>query len=481
MIENTELEELAHALELGEGFALHFVVCNTPALYPQLLESVRAKVPAPIYPLTIPRDFDGLIDVWLAEQVHDFPKDAVIFLYGLADMLAIEKHDEASCLKRHHILQQLNWQRNAYQRLQRGLVIWVRTDAMRLIALYASDFYDWRTGVFEYHPPQEQRCEVVRQSVSSFDSEWNALLGLPLAEKRRWLSVLQGLIDELAHAATSDEQQMLAKLLNDQGELYLSLGEYELAKRCFKKTLVIRENILGKQHPDYVESLNNLASVYRDQGQYPQALPLFQEALAIAKQISGENPRLYTMSLNNLANLYQDQGQYEQAIPLYHESLKVTEQVSGKQHSDYATSLNNLAGLYEKQGQYEQALPLYQEASIIFRQVLGKQHPSYATSLHNLAHLYRKQGQYVQARLLYQEVLKITEQGLGKQHSDYGTSLNGLANLYQLQGEYDKALPLFQEALNILNNALGEQHPHTQTVRRNYESLLEQLQMPPIG
>ncbi len=195
MIAETELQELCRALELGEGFALHFVVCNTPAIYPALLESLRAACQPPIYPCTIPRDLDTLIDVWLSEQVRDLPPDAVIFLYGLADLLAVPQQDETGYLKRHNILQQLNWQRNAYQRLQRTLVIWVRSEAMRLIACYASDFYDWRTGVFEYHPPREQCHEVIQQNLVGFDREWSALHGLSLVEKQRWLGTLQGLID----------------------------------------------------------------------------------------------------------------------------------------------------------------------------------------------------------------------------------------------------------------------------------------------
>jgi len=47
-IESTELKRLCRALELGEGFALHFVVCNTPAIYPPLLESLRAACQPPI-------------------------------------------------------------------------------------------------------------------------------------------------------------------------------------------------------------------------------------------------------------------------------------------------------------------------------------------------------------------------------------------------------------------------------------------------
>jgi tetratricopeptide (TPR) repeat protein len=375
MIAETELQELCRALELGEGFALHFVVCNTPAIYPALLESLRAACQPPIYPCTIPRDLDTLIDVWLSEQVRDLPPDAVIFLYGLADLLAVPQQDETGYLKRHNILQQLNWQRNAYQRLQRTLVIWVRSEAMRLVACYASDFYDWRTGVFEYHPPQEQRHEVIQQNLVGFDPEWSAIEGLSLAEKQRWSGVLQGLIDELADPATPAEQQTLAKLLNDQGELYLSLGEYKLAKPCYEKALTIREHVFGRNHQDVAEVLNNLAGSYYLQGQYEQALPLFQEALKIREQVLGKQHPNYAFSLNNLALLYSSQGQYEQALLLHQEALRIREQVLGKQHPYYASSLNNLANLYSSQGQYEQALPLFQEALKIVTEVLGEQHP----------------------------------------------------------------------------------------------------------
>jgi len=174
---------------------------------------------------------------------------------------------------------------------------------------------------------------VVQQSMAGFNREWSAIQGLSLVERQRWLGTLQGLIDELATATTPAEQQMLAKLLNDQGRLYYSLGEYELAKPCYEKALVIRERIFGRNHQD-------VAGV-----------------------------------LNNLANLYRAQGQYEQALSLHQEALKIREQVLGKQHPDTARSIWWLATYYERIQDDEQALPLYQEALRIFTHALGEQHP----------------------------------------------------------------------------------------------------------
>ena len=49
------------------------------------------------------------------------------------------------------------------------------------------------------------------------------------------------------------------------------------------------------------------------------------------------------------------------------------------------------------------------------------------------------------------------------------------ALLYQEQGKYAEAEPLFKRALAICERALGPDHPHTQTVRRKYDGLLQEM------
>jgi len=102
---------------------------------------------------------------------------------------------------------------------------------------------------------------------------------------------------------------------------------------------------------------------------------LYQESLKIREQVLGKEHPDYATSLNNLAMLYNSQGKYEEALPLYQEALKIYEQVLGKYHPYYALSLNNLAGLYDSQGKYEEALPLLQQAVEIFTKALGEKHP----------------------------------------------------------------------------------------------------------
>jgi tetratricopeptide (TPR) repeat protein len=106
------------------------------------------------------------------------------------------------------------------------------------------------------------------------------------------------------------------------------------------------------------DRLNELGMEQYRKAQYAQALESFQRSLAIREQALGANHPDVATSLNNLANLYQRaQGQYSKAEPLYQRSLAIREQALGANHPDVAVSLNNLAGCIN-QGQYSKAEPL---------------------------------------------------------------------------------------------------------------------------
>ncbi len=53
-----------------------------------------------------------------------------------------------------------------------------------------------------------------------------------------------------------------------------------------KRSLAIREKVLGHDHPDVARSLNNLADLYQRQGRYADAEPLFKRRLRSARRPS---------------------------------------------------------------------------------------------------------------------------------------------------------------------------------------------------
>ena len=95
--------------------------------------------------------------------------------------------------------------------------------------------------------------------------------------------------------------------------------------------------------------------------------------------------------------------------------------------------------------------------------------------------LYDTVGLYEKAESLYKQSTEIRRTALGEHHPDFAASLNNLAGLYGAMGRYEEAEPLHRQAVDKFRSLLGDSHPSTQTVRKNYELLLQDMgrQPPP--
>ncbi|KAF0112766.1 MAG: Tfp pilus assembly protein PilF [Rhodospirillaceae bacterium] len=168
-------------------------------------------------------------------------------------------------------------------------------------------------------------------------------------------------------AVPQDPALAEALALNDQVVVLYKQGQYAEAISLARRSLALREKILGTEHPDVAQSLNNLAELYRVQGLYPQAEPLSKRSLAIKEKTLGPEHLGVAISLNNLAALYRAQGFYPQAEPLYKRSLAIREKALGPEHPDVAGSLNNLALLYNNQNRQDDALTHIRRATAMHR------------------------------------------------------------------------------------------------------------------
>ncbi len=79
---------------------------------------------------------------------------------------------------------------------------------------------------------------------------------------------------------------------------------------------MIKENVLGLDHPDVAISLDNLAELYRIQGRYADGEPLLKRSLAIFEQTFGpEHPNVAAF-LKNYAALLRETGRGAEAAKL---------------------------------------------------------------------------------------------------------------------------------------------------------------------
>ena len=60
---------------------------------------------------------------------------------------------------------------------------------------------------------------------------------------------------------------------------------FRIAESFLKRSLEMREALLGPNHPDIAQSLNNLAALYNDRKQCEKAIPLYERALHIRMKV----------------------------------------------------------------------------------------------------------------------------------------------------------------------------------------------------
>ncbi len=282
-------------------------------------------------------------------------------------------------------------------------------------------------------------------------------------ECQKYIPFAENIIEKIDMGETIEQAQFMDSL----AFLLYHKGEYKKAEGLYKKDLLIREKVLGEEHPSTAISYNNLAMVYDSQGKYKEAEELYKKILLVNEKVLGEEHPDTATSYNNLASVYGNQGKYQEAEELYKKALLISEKVLGEGHPDTATSYNNLAGVYKNQGKYQEAEELYKKALLIREKVLGEGHPSTATSYNNLAGVYKNQGKYQEAEELYKKALLIREKVLGEEHPYTAISYNNLAVLYKSQGKYKISLSYYCKAYTIFLNKLGLNHPNTQVVYDN--------------
>jgi tetratricopeptide (TPR) repeat protein len=260
------------------------------------------------------------------------------------------------------------------------------------------------------------------------------------------------------HAQTLDiEPEATALLLSEAGLYLLQRADHQEAHTLVERSLAIREEHLGADHPDTAQSLNDLALVVHSEGAYEQARGLYERALAIRETRLGPDHLDTAQTLNNLGKSLRDQGDLDRARALLERALAICEASLGD-HQDTAWSLNNLALVLFDQGDLDRACALLERALAIFEASLGPDHPDTAHSVSRLATALTRQGNLDRGLALHERSLAIREASRGPDHPDTAHSLNNFGKNLAARGDLERARALLERALSIREGRLGEDH-----------------------
>ncbi|MCP4346204.1 MAG: tetratricopeptide repeat protein [Desulfobacterales bacterium] len=266
-----------------------------------------------------------------------------------------------------------------------------------------------------------------------------------------------------------DNHPNVAIRYNNLGGAYNSLGEYGKAIGYFERALdIIKENY-GEQHPHVAGSYNNLGMTYDSLGEYGKAIGYYERALELDLKNFGDNHSDTAIDYNNLGMAYDSLGEYGKAIGYFERALDTDLKNFGDNHPKVAIRYNNLGGAYNSLGEYGKAIGYYERALGIGLKNFGDNHPQIAIYNNNLGEVYRALGEYGKAIGYYERALDIDLKNFGDNHPSKARGYNNLGMAYYNMGEYEKAVKHIEQALKIFIQFLGHEHPNTKGVQNNLE------------
>lgn len=255
-------------------------------------------------------------------------------------------------------------------------------------------------------------------------------------------------------------------MLNDIANIHNIRGDHDKAIAIYNRAFETSVARFGS-HPNEAMNLNNLGLSCFRQGKLDEAMGHLEKSLKMKKEAFGEDHPIIASTLVNIANIHMARGDMIQAIDLYNQSLAIIEKKIGKEHPQYAGILSNLAHIASEQDDNEKARDMHQEALNLRKKIYRNgQHSEIADSLRSLGSINSILGNNDEAINLHQQAIAMTAATLGKNHPNYAVSLNALGVVYELEGKFNQAAALYSES-NAITQPLGVNHPYNQRITTN--------------
>ena len=270
--------------------------------------------------------------------------------------------------------------------------------------------------------------------------------------------------ESLAHRSLALRRQSLgedhpevAASLNTMGDIARQRGHYHEAEALHREALDLQVRRLGPEHPDVAGTLTDLAS--QIPGQRPEREELSRQAVAIRRASLGADHPLVAADLMVLGSILRNGGRPEEAEASYREALEIRRKVLGPEHPKVAETMVHLADLMQKYGDRTMsAESLYRQALDMQRRALGEGHPARVHALGSLASLLSGRGEHAAAERLLREGLEIRRAAFGPQHRAVAEGLGQLAHELRRQGRFGEAERLLRESLALWREAVGPDH-----------------------
>ena len=289
----------------------------------------------------------------------------------------------------------------------------------------------------------------------------------------RWAHVLATVLQELGrneearHSATAaiaawerlGEPIELARALDGLGTPLRSLGKFEDAMAAHRRSLALREEALGADHPECASSHINLGQALAAAGDTAGADAAFRRAATLLEAATGQEHADLANAWAGLADLDLRAGRLDDAAATLERGIALLVRLVGEGHPEVALNRNALGNVRFDQGRFDEAERLYRLVHDSFVAAYGAHHPRVAIAANNLGEVARARGDLAAAMAAYREAIAVRERAHGREHPGLAVPLTNLAEVTLRLGRPGEAEDHARRALALFEASRGPTHP----------------------
>lgn len=242
-----------------------------------------------------------------------------------------------------------------------------------------------------------------------------------------------------------DEQSKIDYIfmIDDIGNIYLNIGEFEKAKASELKALdLFNDSELKKESPGLIGGLyQNLGEICRSQGDFKESMEYSEKALQIYRKFK-DVPKQAEI-FQNLGNLAIETGQDKKALKYYYKALKIHKKQNNV-HWEGRIYLS-LGNASVKFGDYKKSIKYYKKALHLLSQFMD--YDRIGLVYIGLGGVYKSINDLESSRYFYKEAVKIFIR-LKNKHSE-GLAYLNLGIIAMELGDFEESKEYFKKALRI--------------------------------
>ncbi|MFN7923678.1 MAG: tetratricopeptide repeat protein [Bryobacteraceae bacterium] len=243
-----------------------------------------------------------------------------------------------------------------------------------------------------------------------------------------------------------------ARLANNLGAAYYSLGNAAAAERAYRTALADWETVHAPASEDRAVCRLNLAVLLRGSARYADAERFALEGIAELRAANAPRCKIAS-GLQTLAEIARLTGRHDEAaahLVSANKELDANPDPLVRAHVRQAE-----AALWQDRGQSRQAEPLLRVALVAFESAAGGSPPQAVAVRVALGQALLGCGRVDEARTMLELGLESTERIYGPAHLRAAIAANNLAQAYLAGRRLAEAEPLYRRALEIFEAAPG--------------------------